>query len=524
MHALPRSSLLLVTATAVATLVACRGGRESSGRATLSYYESYDPRSLDPALSTDVPTGEMVTLTYDGLTQFDADGHLLPALADRWTAGGEGGRRYVFHLRAGVKFHDGTPLTAAAVRASFLHVLDPTTKGGRPWPLYPIAGAEAYAAGHSRDVQGIEVLGDTALVFTLAEPLAIFPKFLAMPVASVVPTPLPGSLRERPVGTGPWRLVTWQHDDYLRFVRNPGYWGGAPAAETLTVRIVPEPLTRAAEFEAGRLSVLEVPFGETARWRRERPGDLVEKPALRVVYVALNNRRGALRDVRVRQAINRAVNVPEILATVYGGRGIPSRGAIPPALAGSDTTRPRYGYDPGAARALLAEAGYPRGIDVQLWRTAANVELSRVAQAIQAQLAEVGVRVELVERDASSQREAARKGETDMVILDWWADYPDADNFLYPLFYSGSFGPGGNYAFYSDPVTDTMLLRARRTTDDAARTDVYRRIDERVYRAAPWLYLWFPTDLWARRPELAGWDVPVIFNGQRWTRARVAPR
>src|SRR5881392_2059300 len=104
----------------------------------LVYYETYDPRSLDPALSTDVPTGEMVTLAYDGLTQFDADGRLLPALADRWTTGQDGsGSRYVFHLRPGVKFHDGTPLTAAAVRASLLRVLSPATKGGRPWPLYP---------------------------------------------------------------------------------------------------------------------------------------------------------------------------------------------------------------------------------------------------------------------------------------------------------------------------------------------------------------------------------------------------
>src|SRR5207249_12196520 len=132
---------------------------------------------------------------------------------------------------------------------------------------------------------------------------------------------------------------------------------------------------------------------------------------------------------------------------------------------------------------VIADAGYSGGVDVRLWRTAANVELSRVAQAIQAQLAEVGVRVELVERDASSQREAARKGETDMVVLDWWADYPDADNFLYPLFYSGSFGPGGNYAFYADAAADSLILRARRTTDDAARTALYREIDERVYRA-----------------------------------------
>ena len=518
-------ALLGLALVGLTAATACGAKRAGAGGRGLTYYESYDPRSLDPALSTDVPTGEMVTLAFDGLTQFDADGRLLPGLADRWTAGQDGrGSRYVFHLRPGVKFHDGTALTAAAVRASLLRVLSPVTKGGRPWPLYPIAGAEAYAAGRAADVSGITVLGDSSIAFTLTEPLAIFPKFLAMPVASVVPAPPPGDPAQRLVGTGPWHFVAWQHDDYLLFARNPSYWGGAPAGDTLTVRIIPEPLTRAAEFEAGRLSVIEVPFGETARWRAERPGQLVEKPALRVVYVALNNRRGPLRDARVRRAINHAVNTPEILATVYGGRGVLAHGAIPPRLAGSDTTRRGYGYDPAAARALLAEAGYSGGIDVRLWRTGTNVELSRVAQAIQAQLAGVGVRVELVERDASSQREAARKGEADMVILDWWADYPDADNFLYPLFYSGSAGPGGNYAFYADPGTDSLILRARRTTDDTARTTLYRRIDERVYRAAPWLYLWFPTDLWARQPELEGWDLPVIFNGQRWTLARVAPR
>jgi len=515
-----RARSILLHTTLVAT-IAC--GRTAPGRAGLVYYESYDPRSLDPALSTDVPTGEMVTLAFDGLTQFDPDGRLEPALADRWTASPDG-RRYVFHLRAGVKFHNGTPLTAAAVRASFLRVLAPGTRGGRPWPLYPIAGAEEYAAGRAADVRGMTLRDDSGLAFTLTEPLAIFPKFLAMPVASVAPAPAPPELGQRPIGTGPWRFVAWQHDDALTFARNSDYWGGAPLADTLIVRIVPEPLTRAAEFEAGRLSVIEVPFGETARWRAQHPGWLVEKPALRVVYVALNNRRGPLSDTRVRRAINQAVNVPEILATVYGGRGILARGAIPPALAGSDTTRQAYGYDPAAARRLLAEAGYAGGVDLQLWRTASNVELSRAAQAIQSQLAAAGVRVELVERDASSQREAARKGQADMVILDWWADYPDADNFLYPLFYSGSFGAGGNYAFYSDAVTDSLILAARRTTDDAGRTALYRRIDDRVYAAAPWLYLWFPKDLWAHRPDLGGWDLPVIFNGQRWTHARVGGR
>src|SRR6058998_3224385 len=396
-------------------LAACHGQRGGADQARgLVYYETYDPRSLDPALSTDVPTGEMVTLLFDGLTRFDPDGGLLPGLSDRWTTDRKG-QRYVFHLRPGVSFHDGRPLVAGDVERSLVRVLNPATHGGRVWPLLPIAGAGDFADGRARDVRGIEVIGDTGVAFTLTEPLAVFPKFLAMPVASVVPSPVPPDLGQHPVGTGPWRFVAWQHDDYLVFANNQDYWGGTPAADTLTVRIIPEPLTRAAEFEAGRLSVMEVPFGETVRWRQQHHDLLLEKPALRVVYVALNNRRGPLRNVRVRQAINYAVNVPEILATVYGGRGILARGAIPPGLPGSDTARTGYHYEPAEAKRLLQAAGYGSGIELQLWRNTSNVELARVAQAVQAQLEPVGIRVELVERDASSQREAARKGETDMV-------------------------------------------------------------------------------------------------------------
>lgn len=501
------------------SLLACAGERQSAS-APLAYYESYDPRSLDPALSTDVPTGEMVTLAYDGLTRFDVNGRLQPALSDRWTTDPRG-LRYVFHLRAGVRFADSTPVTVAAVRQSFLRVLDPKSTGGRAWPLLPISGARAYAAGTAREVPGIELLGDSAVALTLEQPLAVFPKFLAMPVASIVAS-RSGVRDVETIGTGPWRFVSWAHDDALRYTRNPGYWDGPPQAESLVVRIIPDQLVRAAELEAGRLDVVEVPFGETAAWRSRHANWLQEKPALRDVYIALNNRRGALRDARVRQAINYAVNVPQILAAVYGGRGIRARGAIPPSLAGGDTTREAYTYDPARAKQLLAAAGLAGGVTLELWRAADNETLGRVAQAVQSDLEQVGIRIEIVARDASSQRAAARAGNADMAILDWWADYPDGDDFLFPLFSSTSFGPGGNYAFYSDPVTDSLLLAARRTQDDAARERLYRAIDERVYRAAPWLYLWFPVDLWAESPRITGWELPVIFNGQRWTGVRRA--
>lgn len=510
-------SILLVT---VGVGLACAG--DAGGAHTLVYYETYDPRSLDPALSTDVPTGEMTTLLYDGLTRFDPAGAVHPALADRWTVE-PGGRRYVFHLRPGVRFHDGQPLTVAHVRASFLRVLDPATRGGRAWPLLPIAGADDYAAGRAADVRGLTLLGDTAVAIALEQPLAVFPKFLAMPVASIAPLPAPADLGERPVGTGAWRFVAWQHDDFLLFARNPEYWGGPPPAESLRVRIIPEELTRAAEFESGRLSVAEVPFGEGARWEARGHGTLVRVPALRAVYVALNTRRGALRDPRVRRALNHAVNVPAILETIAQGRGIRARGAVPPSLPGGDTTRAAHAFDTTAARRLLTEAGYAKGLSLQLWRNSTNALFGQIVQAIQADLARVGVTVEIVVRDASAQREAARKGQADMAILDWWADYPDADNFLHPLFHAGSAGPGGNYAFYADSTTDAWIERARRTTDEAARTALYTQIDARVFDAAPWIYLWFPVVVWAQQPDLEGWQLPVIFNGQNWAQVRRRP-
>src|SRR6266550_6064266 len=278
-----RTVNLFDTAKSVLFLCFLAGCNRSGERGQVRgpvYYERDDPRSLDPALSTDVTTGEMIALLFDGLTQFDGDGRLLPALSDRWTAD-RTGRRYVFHLRAGVIFHDGHPLVAADVKRSFLRVLNPQTHGGRVWPLLPIAGAGEFADGHASDVRGIEVIGDTAVAFTLTEPLAVFPKFLAMPVASVVPPEVPADFGQHPVGTGPWRFVAWQHDDYLRFAKNPNYWGGTPESDTLTVRIIPETFTRAAELLAGRVSVAEIPFGETAKWEQEHRDWLKRKPALR---------------------------------------------------------------------------------------------------------------------------------------------------------------------------------------------------------------------------------------------------
>ncbi len=198
----------------IATAVALFACGDESNQGSLNYYFTYDPRSLDPALSTDVPTGEVVSQLFDNLTQFDPDAQLKPGLARSWETDAAG-RVYTFHLRQNASFHDGRPIKAAEVRASLLRALAPGSTGGRSWPLYPIQGARAYAAGSVREVRGIVVRDDSTLVLTLEEPLNVFPKLLAMPVAAIVPTPAPTDFDQHPIGSGPWKFVSWSHDDAI---------------------------------------------------------------------------------------------------------------------------------------------------------------------------------------------------------------------------------------------------------------------------------------------------------------------
>jgi len=506
---------------AVLALASGCGGGPPTRRTLIDSSDTYDPRSLDPALSTDVPTGRAVAYVFDGLTRFTAHARIVPGLATRWAVTPDG-RTYTFHLRAGVHFHDGTLFSAADVRHSFERVLDPRTKGGRGWPLYPIAGARAFAAGTAHSIAGLRVVDDSTVQFTLREPFAIFPKMLAMPVAAIVPQRIPPDFGEHPVGTGPWRFVAWHHDDYLEFARNPSYFGGAPKSDSLVARIIPEMSTAEAEFESGNVDVVQVPPREGPSWKAndEMRPLLQSAPSLRFIYAAFNTTRGPLRDARVRQAINLAVDRRMLLARIWGGQGVLAAGVIPPSLDGYDPTREPYPYDTARARQLLREAGYPNGIHLELW-TSQTEGFPRLAQTIQAYLARVGIHVTIVERDASSMREAARNGKTDIALKDWYADYPDAENFLYPLLHSANKGVGGNVSFYASAPYDSLVSAARRETNDSLRTVMYRQADAMEFRDAPMLYLFFYTELWAVQPWIHGWTVPTIFNGQRWTHVTI---
>lgn len=495
-------------------IAACGGTSTTTQRRTIiDSRDNYDPRSLDPAASTDVPTGRAVAYVFDGLTRFTPEARVEPALAERWDVTPDGAR-YTFHLRAGVKFTDGTPLTARTVISSWQRALDPKTKGGGAQSLQPIRGAKDFADGKATTVSGLTAVNDSTLVVQLEQPLGIFPKLLAMPAAAIVP---PNLSADKPVGTGPWRLVEWKHDDYLLFAKNPSYWGGAPKADSLMARIIAEPSTGVAEFESGNVDVLRIPEGDVSVWAEdESKKDMLQSvPALILVYIGINTERGPLKDPRVRQAINLAIDRRLILQRLVSGRGRLAAGVIPPTLEGADTTRPPFPFDTARARQLLREAGFPNGIDVDLW-VGSNPVYGRIAETAQAYLKLVGIRATIVQRESAAAREAARKGQADMILKDWYADYPDAENFLYPLLHSANKGPGGNVSFFANPEFDRVVDAARREPDEAKRATLYRQADSIAFVQAPMVFLWFYNELYAVQPWIKGFKAPVIFNGQRW--------
>lgn len=509
-----RASLALL---GTAALCACFGTNEAPDRRTIiDSRDNYDPRSLDPALSTDVPTGRAVAYLFDGLTRFTPTAQVQPGLAERWEISHDG-RTYTFHLRRGVSFHNGAPFRARTVIASWERALDPQVRSGASEFLYPIQGAREFHEGKASSISGVVARDDSTLLVTLDQPLAAFLKLLAMPVASIVPERAGPDLGEHPIGTGPWRFVEWKHDDFLLFARNDHYFLGAPKAESLEARIIAEPSTSVAEFESGTVDVLQIPADETGEWEEDesRRPMLSSTPALELVYVGINTTRGPLRDVRVRQAINYAVDINTIIERLVSGRGTRAAGVIPPALAGYDSARKAYPFDPAKAKQLLAAAGYPNGIDLELWTSVTPIYV-RIAETIQAYLNAVGIRTKVVQRESAASRAAARKGETDMILKDWYADYPDAENFLYPLLYSGNKGSGGNVSFYSNPQFDSTILAARRELDEAKRNALLRQADSIAFVDAPMMFLYFYNELYAVQPWIKGFRPPVIFNGQRW--------
>lgn len=506
---------------AVAALLLLAGcGKEPAGDPALfRSYTTDEPQSVDPAFAVDQTSGTLVSLIYPGLFRFDAAGHPQPDLALRWEREEEG-RRYRLHLDGSRRFDDGTAITAPLVARCFRRLLDPAQPSPRRWVLERLEGAAAFRDGMATDVAGLAAPDDSTLVLTLHSPFTPFLGLLAMPATRVCLLDASGKPRRvdgLPVAGGPWRLRTWDRGDRLLLERRgpalPGEMTG------LELRIIPQPFTAVAEFEVGNLDLLRVPLAEAEYWMGDtHPGKVLRQEQLVVSYIGLNVRKAPFDDLRVRQALNYAVDVEALIRTLRAHAARRLLGPVPPALRTADPAE-TFHYRPERARELLAEAGYPDGFAMEIWQKE-NPEAGRLLEAVQAYLAAVGVEAKIVVRDWGAFKDAVNQGSADAFFLDWLADYPDAENFLVPLFHSRNRGGGGNRCGFGETYVDILLDELQTSPAGPARKDLVNRLNETLYREAPWIWLWHPLSLEVVADGISGYRPPLIFNGQDYLEIR----
>lgn len=516
---LSRLILLLLVSLVVS---ACTGpDRDYS---TFYFFLDNEPKGLDPALSTDFGTGQICALLFDNLVRFGNVTDIQPGIAKTWTIGGDG-LRYAFNLHEGFRFSNGAEITASIVKQSIERVLHPETRSLRTWLFTPIRGAEEFMAGEASHVSGIQVNGKYSLVIELKQPFAPFLGFLAMPAAAIVPPAIAqqrgDEFAENPTGSGPWILEEWVHDSQIRLRANPGYFYGKPKLDNLVLKILPESFSAIAEFETGRLDIMDVPQSEFDRWFTSEKW----KPQIQTIneinlfYIGLNCDKAPLNNKKVRQAMNYALDVETILNTTLNGAGVLSHGPIPPGLPSYDSTQSDYGYQPDKAKQLLAEAGYPDGFTVELWQSQSST-LNQITEAFQAYYSRIGIKVNIVRTDFNLLMDAIRQGEPDMYYMNWFADYPDAENFLYPLFHSSQAERRNRYSNFR---VDALIEQNRVTVDPKERAQLARRAERLIADDAPYVWLWHEVTYEITQPWVSNYDAPVMFNARKFLEVDLKP-
>jgi len=471
-----------------------------------------DSVGLDPANRTD---GESLNVTdhiFDSLVSFKpGTTDVEPAIAEKWDISKDG-LTYTFHLRKGVKFHDDTPVDADAVIFSFMRQHDPkhlAYASGAPYGYYSDLGLEKL-------IKSITKSGPETVRFVLGEPFAPFLSVLGMQSMAIVsPTAVTKHMKDfgfNPVGSGPFRLVKWDRNQKITLAANHTYWGGKPSVETLIFRSIPDNSTRLMEMLAGKLDAMDNPSPDDIPVIEKRMGTKVrmaKQPGFNIAYLAMNQEKKPFDDVRVRRAINHAINRKGIVDAVYAGYAEVARNPMPPTLWGYNPNVRQYDYNPETAKKLLAEAGLNDGFKTTLYAMPVPRPYMpngrKVAEAIQGDLAKVGITAEIVSFDWGTYLEKTRNGEHDMALLGWTGDIGDPDNFLYVLLdKDNAVKPAQNIAFYKSDKLHQILRKARSETNHAKRVTLYKEAQAIIAEDAPLVTLAHSVDVVPVQTRVSG--------------------
>jgi len=453
------------------------------------------PRTLDPAQSYDFMSTAVVGKVFTGLLTFDPQTlELRPELAESYEVLDEG-RVLRFHLRRGARFHHGREVTAEDFRFAFERLLRQDPPAPAAWILHPLRGAVAFARGEAEEIAGLEVEDPHTLKLELEIPFSPFLQHLAMPSAAAMAreTTHPGAL---PSGTGPFRV---ESADPERGVITLGafddYHRGAPTLESIELRVIADPGRALESYWQGELDMLaHLPVSFRTAWRSELGAELHQWPILTLNYLVPSADR-LPPEILPRRALAQAIDRQALCDEVLQGNCQPAAGILPPGIQGHDPMVQDLPHRPEAAAELLAEAGHPEGRglgELGLW-VQERVEQESVAYAIAGQLARVGLRVDVRPVPWAELLEVAVTGQYDLLLIPWTADYPDPDNFLFPLLHGSQCGVK-NYACYQNPEFDRLVDAARTAGSDAERVELYQRAERLALQDAPFVPLYYPYD------------------------------
>jgi len=482
-------------------------------------YLTSEPSNLDPAKGVDVSEGTVQAKVFDGLVSYDSKMQLVGNLAESWEIKDEG-KTYVFKLRKGVKFHNGQDFTSKDVVFSFNRLMDPSVKSPRTWVLEKVLGAKEKLDGKQTSITGISAIDDFTVQIVLVEPFAPFLSLLSMPAAFILPSGAEEAIKaktffEKPFGTGPFRIVDRERDSCISLEANTNYHGVKPSISGIEYRIIPESMKAEMEFESGNIDILQLFPSNYERFKAKE--DFAKRihdvPAMNVFYIGFNNQKPPFNDLRVRKALNMLVNREAIIESVYKGRGIIAHGSIPPGILGYSEKLKGYEYDPERGLALLKEAGFTKKhpLEFELFQKSSQAGLE-ITRLIQGELARHGVKVILRPLEWSALKEAIDKGEALAFYLSWFGDYPDGENFLFPLFHSKNWGSGGNRARYRNDSIDDMLNSALKIQDPQKRAEAYEQVNRLVVEDAPWLYLWHCSESYLVGPKVEKIEFSPLFS------------
>jgi peptide/nickel transport system substrate-binding protein len=452
-----------------------------------------EPATMDPHVATAVNDFRILVNIYEGLVRY-APGTLEvePALAESWEIS-EDGTVYTFQLRDGVTFHDGTPFDAEAVKFNFDRMLDEEhpLHGTGPFPLSFFFGA----------IEETEVVDELTVRFHLDEPYAPFLSNLAYPTGLIVsPAAVETHVDEfarNPAGTGPFMFRLWESNRQVALQRNEDYWDAAPPLAGVVFRPITDANARVSEMLSGGIDLMvEVPPDNVQLFADDPQFVLHEEAGPHLWFLILNTREAPFDDVRMRRAVNYAIDKESLVTNVLQGTATVAAGPTPEAFgwAYNEDLEP-YPYDPDRARALIAEAGYEDGAETVFLVTEGGsgmLDPVPMGTAIQADLAAVGIdaRIETYEWNTFlNQVNPGLEGKAGMAQMAWMTNDPDTLPFLALRTEAMPDQGGFNSGYYSNPEVDALLEQARRETDQEERARLYKEMQAIVQEDAPWAFI-----------------------------------